>query len=87
VSTTPRRANITLVTIGVLVLVAGIGVLLAGVVLQSPIVGVVGFGVMVVGTMMTLNNKGDTRPARAAKTATPRSRIADRWDRRMEGDL
>jgi hypothetical protein len=87
VSTTPRRANITLVTIGVLVLVAGIGVLLAGVVLQSPIVGVVGFGVMVVGTMMTLNNKGDARPARAAKTATPRSRIADRWDRRMEGDL
>jgi hypothetical protein len=87
VSTTPRRANITLVTIGVLVIVAGIGVLLAGVVFQSPIIGVVGFGVMVVGTMMTLNNKGDALPARSVKTPTPRSRIADRWDRRMEGDL
>ena len=87
VSTSPRRANITLVTIGVLVIVAGIGVLLAGVVFQSPLIGVIGFGVMVVGTMMALNNKGDARPASSVKTPTPRSRIADRWDRRMEGDL
>lgn len=87
VSTSPRRANVTLVTIGVLVIVAGIGVLLAGVVVQLPVVGVVGFGVMVLGTMLTLNNKGDALPAGKPKAPSSTSRIADRWDRRMGGDL
>ncbi len=84
VSTSPRRANLTLVTVGVLAIVAGIGVLLAGVVLQFPIVGVAGFGIMVVGTLLTLNRRGESRPAR---TKTSNSKLADRWDRRMGGEL
>jgi hypothetical protein len=70
-----------------LVLVAGIGVLIAGVVSQLPIVGVAGFGVMVVGTLLILNRKGEVRPAASPRPKTPRSKIADRWDRRMDGEL
>jgi hypothetical protein len=84
VSVSPRRANLTLVTVGVLTLVAGIAVLLAGVVLKFPLVGIAGFGMMVVGTMLTLNRRGETR--QSTRTA-PRSKLADRWDRRVDGDL
>lgn len=90
VSTSPRRANATLVTIGVLVIVAGIGVLVAGVVLQLPILGVVGFGVMVGGTLLSLNRRGEARPGRptrAARPSAPKSKLEDRWDRRMDGDI
>ena len=84
VNPSARRANPTLVTIGVLVLVAGVGVLLAGVVLQFPIVGVAGFGVMMIGAMLTANRRGDARPASAPRTE---SKLADRWERRLDGDL
>jgi len=87
VSVAPRRANVTLITVGGLVLVAGIGVLIAGVVSQLPLVGVAGFGVMVVGTLLTLNRKGDVRTESSPRPKSPRSKIADRWDRRMDGEI
>ena len=87
VSVAPRRANVTLITVGVLVLVAGVGVLLAGVVSQLPVVGVAGFGVMVVGTLLTLNRKGEIRAATPPRAKSPRSKIADRWERRMDGEI
>jgi hypothetical protein len=87
VSVAPRRANVTLITVGVLVLVAGIGVLVAGVISQLPVLGVAGFGVMVVGTLLTLNRKGEVRAASAPRPRAPRSKIADRWDRRMDGEI
>jgi hypothetical protein len=87
VSVASRRANVTLVTVGVLVLVAGIGVLIGGVVSQLPVVGVAGFGVMVVGTLLALNRKGEVRSASASRAKSPRSKIADRWDRRMDGEV
>jgi len=79
-----RRANPTLVTIGVLVLVAGVGVLLAGVVVQIPLLGVAGFGVMMVGAMLTVNRRGDLRPVSKPRSD---SKLADRWERRLDGDL
>ena len=87
VSVAPRRANVTLITVGVLVLVAGIGVLIAGVVSQLPVVGVVGFGVMVVGTLLTLNRSGEIRSDSSPRAQSSRSKIADRWDRRMDGEI
>lgn len=87
VSAVPRRANVTLITVGVLVIVAGIGLLLAGVVLQMLILGVVGFGVMVVGTLLTLNRRGEARPARSPRPSAQRSKLADRWERRMDGEI
>jgi hypothetical protein len=87
VSVAPRRANVTLITVGVLVLVAGVGVLLAGVVSQLPVVGVAGFGVMVVGTLLTLNRKGEIRTDTPPRPKSPRSKIADRWERRMDGEI
>lgn len=87
VSIAPRRANVTLITVGVLVLVAGIGILLAGVVSQLPVVGVAGFGVMVVGTLLTLNRRGEIRADSTSRPKSPRSKIADRWDRRMDGEI
>lgn len=87
VSTSPRRANVTLITVGVLVIAAGIGLLLAGVVFQWPVLGVAGFGVMVVGTLLTLNRSGDARPARSSRVPTARSKLADRWERRMDGEI
>lgn len=86
VSVSPRRANLTLVTVGVLVLVAGVGVLITGVVLQLPIVGVAGFGVMVAGTLLALNRQGDSRPV-ATNKPKRRSTLEDRWDRRMDGEI
>ena len=85
VNPSSRRANLTLVTIGVLVIVAGVGVLLAGVVIQLPLVGVAGFGVMMVGAMLTLNRRGEVRPA--APKQQPKSKLADRWERRLDGEL
>lgn len=85
VNVSPRRANLTLVTIGVFVIVVGVGVLVAGVVLQLPIVGVAGFGVMVTGTLLALNRQGDARPV--STKPTRRSTLEDRWDRRMGGEL
>lgn len=87
----PRRANIKLAIIGVVVLVAGIGVLLSGVVTQTPALGVVGFGVMVLGMFLILNRRGEQSDAPPRGNSTPpsprSSRMEDRWQRRMDGEL
>jgi len=84
VNPSTRRSNPTLVTIGALVLVAGVGILLAGVVLQFPLIGVAGFGVMMVGAMLTVNRSGEVRPATKPRSA---SKLADRWERRLDGEI
>ena len=84
VNPSPRRANPTLITIGVLVLVAGVGVLLVGVVLQLPLIGVAGFGVMMMGATLTVNRRGEVRPASKPRSE---SKLADRWERRLDGEL
>ncbi len=84
VNPSTRRANPTLITIGVLVIVAGVGVLLAGVVLQLPLIGVAGFGVMMVGATLTMNRRGEVRPASKPRSG---SKLADRWERRLDGEL
>lgn len=89
VDITPRRRiNATAVTVGVLAIVAGVGILLAGIVNQFPLLGVIGFGVMVIGVFVATSRRGSTE--RAASSTKPRapksSTFEQRWDRRMGGE-
>ena len=86
------RLNATAATIGFLIIVAGIAVLLGGIIYRIPLIGVAGFGTMVVGVLIATTRRGSTGPAsprpsapRAPRTST--SSFEDRWDRRMGGDL
>lgn len=87
-----RRINATAVTIGILVVVAGIGILLGGIILRFTAVGVLGFVAMVVGVLIATNRSGSTRTTRSPSTPNgPRpsksSKFEERWERRMGGDL
>lgn len=87
-----RRANATSVTIGVLIIVAGIGILLGGIMFHSTLVGVLGFGAMVAGVLIATSGSGrpsSARPARPSRPVKPSkpSSFEERWDRRMGGDL
>lgn len=90
VSTSRSSApNLTMVTAGIVTIVVGASVLVLGVILAIPLVGVAGFAVMVVGTTLTMR-KSD------APVAAPKSRrsgrgsftstLEDRWDRRTDGE-
>jgi len=83
---------------GVVGILVGLGLLLAGVALPAMILGVVGFLVMLGGgylltsgwqgrTTSTSPTNGGSKPS-TAKTSRPgfMSRIEDRWDRRRDGD-
>jgi uncharacterized membrane protein YkgB len=93
VDITPRRrVNATVVTIGILVTVAGVGILLGGVVTQFTLLGLLGFVTMVVGVLLATSrkgaaqeSKGSRRPA-GSKPSAP-STFEQRWERRMGGDL
>ncbi|MEY4458553.1 MAG: hypothetical protein RIS25_1146 [Actinomycetota bacterium] len=90
VSTSRASApNLTMVTSGIVTIVVGAGVLLLGVILAMPLVGVAGFAVMVVGTTMTLK-KSDAPVSKSQSTRKQgrsfTSTLEDRWDRRAEGD-
>ena len=92
----PRRGrpNYTVVVVGVLIAVVGIALLVSGVIIQQPLVGVLGFVVMFVGVLLAV--APPRRDAGAEATASPRARqraggsrfmenLNDRWDRRQEG--
>lgn len=85
------------VVLGVLLALAGIGALIAGVALQLPIIGILGFAVMFAGVLLAI-----TPSRRSAAKAAPldptdaqrpkakshggfMDRLNDRWDRRQEG--
>ncbi|TYL51092.1 DUF3040 domain-containing protein [Agromyces mariniharenae] len=92
-----RRPNYRSIVLGVLLAVAGIGALIAGVALQLLIVGVIGFALMFGGVLLAITpgKRGATAPAPAEPTAgSPKGkrsgggfmdRLNDRWDRRQEG--
>jgi hypothetical protein len=91
------KPNYRMMVIGVLVAVAGIIALLTGVIIQQPLVGVLGFVVMFGGVLIFVS------PPRAnasdAETTTPKTSsgrpakrgasfmdtINERWDRRQDG--
>ena len=81
------------VIIGVLAALAGIGLLLAGVSMQSIVVGVLGFVLMGAGVYfatMRSSAPGRSRGAGSRKPGKPRSSfmssLEERWDERRRGD-
>lgn len=93
----PRRGktNYTILTVGVLIAVVGIAALIGGVVLQQPIVGVIGFAIMFVGVLLAVAppRRGDSSSESASPTSTRRKSgssrfmdsLNDRWDQRQDG--
>lgn len=92
----PRRGrpNYTVIVAGVLITVVGIAVLVTGVIVRQPIVGVLGFAVMFAGVLLSAapprraGSASETAAARPAKRPAAGSRFMDdlnrRWDRRQE---
>jgi hypothetical protein len=96
----PRPGNRRKAAIGVLTLLVGIALLIAGPVTSVVVLGVVGFVVMLVGTMLVISamraEPGETAPAAAGaparKTAKAQKsggfmdRVEERFRKRREGD-
>ncbi len=79
------------VVIGVLLVLVGLGGIIAGVASPLLFIGVIGFIVMLAGVILAVTPaRGIGAPrARGAQPAEPRSsfmdRMNDRWDRRQQG--
>ena len=97
---TRLRPNYRSVVLGVLLAVAGIGALIAGVALQQLWLGVLGFIIMFAGVLIAITPGGSVRggsgrasvdrPGTESRQRTgPRKgfmdRLNDRWDRRQDG--
>ena len=84
------RPNYRFLTMGVIIAVAGIGVMIAGVMAQMILVGVAGFAVVFVGVIVASRPasatavSARTRPARAGGFM---QRMEQRWDRNQEDRL
>jgi hypothetical protein len=99
VGVTRLRPNYRSIVIGVLLAVAGIGALVAGVALQQLWLGIVGFALMFAGVLIAITPgksvRGFSGPPcseEAGRSSTPASseqgfmdRMNDRWDRRQDG--
>ncbi|WP_142140185.1 DUF3040 domain-containing protein [Acidovorax sp. SLBN-42] len=91
-----RRPDYRAIVLGVLLAVAGVGALIAGVALQVLIVGVIGFALMFAGVLVAITpgKRGAVSPAPADPTMSSKAsrssggfmdRLNDRWDRRQQG--
>lgn len=98
VSQRPGRPNYTMVLVGVLVAVLGIGILVTGVIITQPLVGILGFILMFGGVLLAIappRSKGSassdqvpTAPRSSTKASQSSSfmdQLNDRWDRRQDG--
>ncbi|MDO8338173.1 MAG: DUF3040 domain-containing protein [Microcella sp.] len=91
------RPNYTQIVLGSLLAIAGVATLVAGVIVQLPIVGVIGFALMLGGVLLVLTPgkaaAGEERPGSAPRPAAPQRQrssfmdtINERWERRQDGD-
>lgn len=96
---TSGRPNYRSIVIGVALAVAGVGILLAAVMLNVLIVGVLGFVAMLFGVLYTFSpkrtgaeaspraqrseSKRQSRPPRASRSFT--ARMEERWEERGDG--
>jgi len=87
------------IVLGILITVVGIACLIVGVLLQAPIVGIIGFVVMLGGVLLAIapprrHAAESDEPASAESTAPkPRAnqqgfmdKLNDRWDKRQDGN-
>lgn len=84
------RRNYRTIVIGLLVALAGVALIIAGVALRQPIIGVVGFVVMFVGVLLALSRPRQLGGASASEP-TPSAarpgfmdRLNERWDKRQD---
>jgi hypothetical protein len=93
------RPTYTSITLGVLGALAGVAVIVAGLVLRLPWLGIIGFVVMLAGVLFALRPgmraakargpKSSTSSGSSSKNATNGSfmdRMNDRWDKRNQQD-
>jgi len=91
-----RRPNYRAIVLGVLLAVAGVGALIAGVALQLLIVGIIGFAFMFAGVLIAItpSKRGAVTAAPSEPTMSSKARrssggfmdrLNDRWDRRQDG--
>jgi Protein of unknown function (DUF3040) len=90
------RPNYRSIALGVLLAVAGIVALIAGVALHQLWLGILGFAVMFTGVLVALSPTRSSRRASSQRSSTPRTaksgstdqgfmdRLNDRWDRRQD---
>lgn len=90
------KPNYRLIVIGALLAVAGVAALVAGVIVQQPLIGVVGFGLMLGGVLIVLSPGRATGDASASAAAAPGSStrkparsswmdtMTERWERRQD---
>jgi hypothetical protein len=88
-----RAPNYTAISVGVVMGVAGLGVMLTGVIMNLTVVGVVGFGLLFAGAMVAVAVPGKPVAGGASpnRTGTPgggkslMDQLNDRWDKRQSG--
>ena len=95
------KPNYTLIVVGILVAIVGVGVIVTGVIIDLPIVGIAGFVVMFAGALLAVSpprRRGAPQEPSAAEragaaakagSAGPRTgfmdRMNERWDKRQDG--
>ena len=89
------RLNLRSLVLGILVLLAGVGALIAGAGLQMFWLGLVGFVVMLGGTLLAFSKRetemsGTASGSGSAKPRESRESLSDRmnrrWEERMDGE-
>jgi hypothetical protein len=90
------RPTYTSITLGVLGALAGVAVVIVGLVLREPWIGIVGFVLMLAGSLWALRPglvASGARPGRASKasgssrgSSSFMDRMNDRWDKRNQQD-
>ena len=85
------RRNYRTVALGIVAAIVGVAVVIAGVVLRLPIIGIVGFVVMFVGVLLAISSprRGSaeepvTGAPSSARKASFMDRLNERWDRRQD---
>ena len=90
------RPNYTSLVVGILIAVLGIATLVTGVIIQQPLVGVLGFAIMFAGVLTAITPRRGAGKARAKGPSRPSKKsrrgsggfmdsLGERWDRRQDG--
>jgi hypothetical protein len=93
-SSEPRqKPSYSVVVTGILIGIAGIAILLAGVIIRQPIVGVLGFIAMFAGVLVAVTPRRNGRPGRGPAAENPQAdapkrgsfmqNLNDRWEKRQ----
>ena len=87
------KLNVTAIVVGALLVLAGIGTLVVGVVVSQPLVGLLGFIVMFSGVLVATSSPRKPGTASASSFGAPAKKqqsssfmdgLQERWERRQE---